>query len=110
MAKNKQYVLTLSGVAQRLSSVFANPEVGGPDDWALRTFTLQGGESNANPVYQGDEDVTTALWSIRIPAAVTGVPAAPLIIGEHETGPLKLSSYYVIGTADETLHIGVIPF
>ena len=106
----RQYVLTLSGVQQRLNAVLANTEVGGIDDIAARTITFQGGESNANAVFIGDSEVTAALWAWRIPAPVGGVPAAPLYHGEHESGPIKLSNFYVIGTADETLHIGVIPY
>ena len=110
MARWDQFVLTLDGTAQSLSSVLADPADTRAQDIALRTITLQGGPSNANPIFQGNENVTAALYSIRIPAASAGVPGAPLILGEHEVGVMRLSDFFVIGTDGETLHIGTVPY
>ena len=106
----RQFVLTLDGTAQRLSDVLPDPAIASRDNVALRVISLQPGPSNANPVFIGDENVTTALWAWRSPAPTGGNPPAPLILGEFESGPIKLSNFYVRGTDGETLHIGTIPF
>ncbi len=110
MAQWDQFVLTLDGNAQQLSSVLADPTDTRAQDIGLRTLTLQGGESNANAIFLGNESVTAALYWIRLPAASAGVPGAPLILGEHEAGPMRLSDWFVIGTDGETLHIGTVPY
>lgn len=106
----RQYVLTLDGTSQRLLEPLTDPTVISDENVALRVISLQAGPSNANPVFIGDVNVTAALWAWRLPAASGGDSPAPLILGEFESGPIKLSNFYARGTNGETLHIGIIPF
>ena len=107
----QHHVLTLSGVAERLSDLLADPAVGGRDDLPLRTISLQPRGANANPIYVGATNVVSATdYGVRLEPGATGVPPAPFILGEHEAGPLRLSNFYVIGTATQHLHILTVPF
>ena len=108
----QHHVLTLSGAAERLSDVLTDPSVSGRDDVPLRTISLQPRGANANPIYVGATSVVSATdYGIRLEPGATGVPPAPFILGEHDVGgPLKLSNFYVIGTAAQHLHILTVPY
>jgi hypothetical protein len=107
----QHHVLTLSGAAERLSDLLADPAVGGRDDVPLRTISLQPRGANANPIYVGATSVVSATdYGVRLEPGATGVPPAPWILGEHEVGPLRLSNFYVIGTAAQHLHILTVPY
>lgn len=103
----RHYVLTLSGSAQRLSSVLPNLE---PDnDKFLQTLSLQPGGGNANPVYVGAAGVSDSDYGVYLAAAAATVPPAPWLASDafKATGT-KLSDWYVIGTASQKLHILVV--
>jgi hypothetical protein len=103
------YSLTLNGSAQRLSSVLANTQVGGPDDVAIRQLTLQGHHANTARVFIGDDSsVSVTDYGFYCPIP-TGSPV-PVILGPFETGPMRLSNFWVIGTNAEVLKIGIVPF
>ncbi len=108
----EHHVLTLSGAVQRLSDVLTDTEISGRDDVPLRTISLQPRGANANPIYVGATAVTSATdFGVRLEPGATGVPPAPFILGEHDVGgPLRLSHFYVIGTATQHLHILTVPF
>jgi hypothetical protein len=106
----RQYVLPLDGTVQRLSDVLAFPDLSSRENVALRLLSLQPGPSNLNEIFVGDVNVTTALWTWRLPVPTASVPPAPLILGGFEIGPATLADFYVLGTYGETLHIGIIPF
>lgn len=104
-------VLTLTGAPQRLSTALADPTVGGPDDRPCRQVTFQAMGANGNPIYIGG-DVTVAVnnHALRINAGTQGVPDPPIILGGFDSGPLKLSDFWVLGTGNQVLCIGMIPF
>lgn len=103
--------LTLNAAAQRLSSVYSNPDPSQGDNICLRGVMFQGDGANAGAIFVGSSNlVSSSVYAFRIPAAVAGVPAAPIIIGDFEGGPFRLSDFWVIGTNAEKLHIGTIPF
>lgn len=105
----KSYSLTLSGAAQRLSSVFTNTAVGGPDDVSCRQIFLQGHHANTARIFVGDSDqVSATVYGTYLPIP-TGSPL-PVSIGPFETGPVKLSSIWVFGTLNEVLKISIVPF
>jgi len=101
------YVLTLTGVAQRLSSVLANTTIGNPEDSPVYSLSIQPGAANANAAYVGDADVSAVSYAVRLEPAVAGTPPAPFMI--ESRGGVKPSDLWVIGTADEILHIGIVP-
>lgn len=104
----KQYVLALTGVVQRLSSVLSDPTVGGPGDIPLHLITFQGLKANTNDIFVGDNGaITSASHAFRVDATDT---APALVVGPFEAGPIKLSDFYVLGTNGETLVVGAVPF
>jgi hypothetical protein len=100
------YVLTLTGSAQLLSSVLAADVLEVP----VGQLMLQADSANAAVVGVGFSNaVTAASCAATIPAAVAGVPAAPLLLGPFRPSQLFLSQIWVIGTNGQKLRIGVIP-
>lgn len=113
----RHYNLTLDGGIQRLSSVLADTEVGGADDEALRVIQLQMQGDSSDPLFVGGAPkvgttvtLTSTDHGFRLEPGSAGVPAAPYLLGEFETGPIRLSDIYVLGTAAEVLHITVLGF
>jgi hypothetical protein len=109
------YSLTLNGSAQRLSDVLPatnNPggKVGGPDDVAIRQLLLQGHHANTARIFVGkDENTSVTVYGFYLPIP-SGSPL-PVVIGPFsESGPVRLSQFWVIGTNAEVLKIGIIPF
>lgn len=73
--------------------------------YTFRTISFQGDPANANPIYVGGENATvsSSSWGWLIPAAVAGVASPPLI---YDIGPpAKLTDFFVLGTANQILHI-----
>lgn len=104
----RDYTLTLTGVAQRLSSVLTNTERGGPQDEAYRIIMLQPDKANTNDVFVGaSSSVSSSVYGIRLDATDT---LPPVELGHYDTGPIKLSDLWVFGTNNEKLHIFGIPF
>lgn len=107
MAANRviDYTLTLSGVAQPLSSVLANPAIGGPDDEPRVSLFLQPDGGNGNPVFVGGSSaVSSTLFGVRLAIGAAGVPPDALKL-EPAMSPIRLSDIWVIGTAAQKLHI-----
>ena len=104
------FALTLSGVAQRLYSVLANTEVGGPNDLPCRQIILAADPANTAVVYVGGSSAVSATshaFSLD-PTAATALDKQS--IGPFEAGPVKLSDFWALGTANERLMIGIVPF
>lgn len=107
MAANRviDYTLTLTGAAQQLSSVLADPTVGGPNDEPLESLLLQPDGGNGNPIFVGGSSaVSSTLFGVRLAIGTGGVPPDPLKL-EPTMGPLRLSDLWVIGTATQKLHL-----
>lgn len=103
------YSLTLNGSAQRLSSVLSDTTVGGKDDISIRQLILQGHHANTARVFVGDDaSVSGTDYGFYLPIP-TDSPL-PVSVGPFETGPVRLSNFWVIGTNNEVLKIGIIPF
>lgn len=104
----RHYTLTLNGAAQRLSTVLGNTEVGGPQDEAFRMISFQAGKANTNDIFIGaTSSVSSSDYGVRLDPTDTQPND---ILGHFDTGPYKLSDFYVIGTNAEKLHILAIPF
>jgi len=100
------YNLTVAAVAVRLSDVFGDGVgvVNAAHDLPMRQIILQA--VTADIEIGGDATVTTSVYGFKLPSTA---PAAPLVLGPFETGPVKLSQLYAIST-NATLHITAIPF
>jgi hypothetical protein len=95
----RHHNLTLTGSAQQLSSIVGslpNP---------IRTLSIQPDGANGNPVYLGGPGVSSSDYGVRMEAGATGVPPAPLVLGEFGSGWVRLEELYVFGTAAQSIHL-----
>lgn len=109
---NKHYVLALDGTAQQISSVLAS----GPNK-RRSTVWMQPRVSNLNPVFLGtDNTITSTNYGVRLPAPSAGDPPPPFNPGEFDgspekyRSPIRMSDFWVKGTAGEFLHLLVVDF
>lgn len=103
------YSLTLSGVAQRLSSVLAVPTVGGEQDFACLQVLLAADPANAAAVYIGSSSSVSST-SHAFSLDPTQASQNPVSLGPFQMGCVKLSEIWVIGAANERIMIGLIAF
>lgn len=100
----RQYNLTITAVAQRLSAAIpTDPNRGGTRDEACREIWI----SATTDCFLGDAAVTTSVYGKKIFADAAGTPLYKL--GPFDAGPVKLSDLYVVGTSG-TLNLITIPF
>lgn len=106
----RDYTLTLTGVAQRLSSVLSDTTPGGTRDEACRQIIVAQDPTNTHAIYFGSTaSVTSSAYGFSLdPTEATAKDRE--IIGPFDTGPVKLSEIWVIGTANDKLHLFVVPF
>lgn len=106
----RHYALTLTGVAQRLSTVLTNTEVGGPQDVACRQIILAADPANTAVVYiGGSSSVSSTSHAFSLdPTQATAKDRET--IGPFDAGPVKLSEVWAIGTADQRLMIGIVEY
>ncbi len=105
----RHYALTLSGVAQRVSSVLTNTEAGGPQDVACRQIIFSADPANGNVLYIGGVGVSDTSHAFALdPTQATAKDRES--IGPFEAGPVKLSEFWVLGTATQRLMIGIVEY
>lgn len=104
----KHYTLTLTGSAQRLSSVLADPTVGGPQDYACRQVILCADPANTAVVYIGGGNPAVSSTSHAFSLDPTQASQNPVSIGPAADVAVKLSEIWAIGTANERLMIGIL--
>lgn len=102
----KSFTLAVAAAATRLSDAYGDGAgvVNPANDIPYRQLTLQAETADAKI---GDATLTSANYGNLI--AFTA-PAAPLVLGPFETGPVKLSQLYALGGGTGKLHILGIPF
>jgi hypothetical protein len=102
----KSFTLTVAAVATRLSDVYGDGTsvVNPANDIPYRQLVLQAETADAKI---GDSTLTTANYGNLITSTA---PAAPLVLGPFESGPIKLSQLFAIGGGTGKLHILGIPF
>lgn len=102
----KDYTLTLSGAAQCLTEVLpaANQKVGDANDLPCRLISFQhDSDQGAAAIYVGSTNAVSATaYGFRIDPTST---APPIIMGHFDNAPYKLSSFWVLGTKGQKLHI-----
>lgn len=108
----KHYTLTLTGAAQALSDVLAEPVRDQDKHKPLRGLSLQPDPANTGPVYVGAAGVSATDYGVRLPAPVSSEPSAPWQppVDAGAQGVHTLGGIYVIGTENEKLHLLVVPF
>lgn len=105
----RHYTVTLTATATPLLTLIsASFAVGGPRDEAFRFLSVQAGKANTNDAFLGGSTLTTSDYGVRVDAGDTAPPID--IIGHYDSGPVKLSEIYAVGTAGEKLHVFGIPF
>ena len=104
----RHYSLTLTGVAQRLSSVLTNSQVGGEEDVACAQIILSADPANTAVIYVGStSSVSSTSHAFSLdPTQATAVDKVS--IGPFSVGPVKLSEIWALGTNNERLMIGVV--
>jgi hypothetical protein len=99
----------LSGSAQSLLALLfgAGEPVGGENDVPCNLLMLQADDGNSNEIRVGvGTGLSATDWGLWINAPATSVPDRPLVIGPFDRGgPIKLSEVFVLGTANEDLHV-----
>lgn len=100
----KAFQLTTTAARQRLSDVYGGAAgvIDAKTDIPYRQILLQ---AQTADVAVGDVTVTTTIYGVLVP--FTGAPV--ITIGPFDTGPVKLSDLYAIGTTG-VLHITGIPY
>lgn len=101
---SRSYQLTITAAAQRLSEALTDKTVGGPEDVAYRQLELT---ASVDCFMGSTAALTTSAYGRKLFAAAAGTQS--VVIGPFESGPVKLSDLYVIGTSG-TLNIFGIPF
>ena len=105
----RHYNLTLTGVAQRLSSVLTDTNPGGANDEAIRELHLSADPGNAAAVYVGAAS-TVSSASHGFSLDPTQASQLPVKLGPYDAGAVKLSELWVLGTNTEKLHLLLIPY
>jgi hypothetical protein len=104
----KHYTLTLSGAAQNIATALGLSDSEKTLPYLQLIFSAD--PANANPVYVGDDaDVSSTDHGFSLdPTQATAVDKVS--VGPFPCGALKLSEFYVIGTANQRLMIAGVPF
>src|SRR3990172_719180 len=104
----RSYQLTLTGAAQRLSDALGDGVgvVNPVNNFALRLIMFQGLKANTNDIFVGhNSSVSSTIHGFRVDATDS---AQPIIIGGFDEGPIKLSDFWVLGTANEVLVVAAV--
>lgn len=106
--------LTLNGSVQKLSDGIPTPDPNlttgdalAVKNVACRQILLQAAGGNGNPIFIGGDvggTLTSTNYGLRIAAAVTGVPDRPLLLDSFDSGSLRPSDVFVLGTSTEILY------
>ena len=109
----RQFTLTLNGAAQRLSRVYASgaadAQPSATDDIPYRQILFAADPANTAVVYIGSAS-TVLSTAHAFSLDPTQASQFPVSLGPFEAGPLKLSDFWVLGTNNERLMIGGVPF
>jgi len=105
----RHYNLLLTGAVQRLTSLFTAPVVGSREDLPFRQLIFSADPANGAAIYVGAAAAVTAT-DHGFSLDPTQASQQPVAVGPFESGAVKLSDFYVLGTNNERLHILGIPF
>lgn len=105
MIRHQKIAITAS--AQRLNDVVGI--TANSDDDRIRWVQFQPAGANGNPVFLGGAGVTTAEFGFCLPAGSGGIPSAPYFQPEGPQSVGRLSDWYFIGTASQSLHVTWMP-
>lgn len=110
----RQYALVCNAAppAKRLSDVYGDGTgvVNARNDIPYRQLIFQADPANGGPVYIGDNDLT-APDNAAFVLQPTVDKLAAISLGPFETGPMKLSDFYAVGSGGTPrLLISGVPF
>lgn len=98
--------LAFTGTAISLDQALPTDQSpGGTQDFGFREILLSCDTANC---FIGDSKVTTTKYGVEVFVATNATP--PVYLGPFDSGPIKLSSLYVVGSGSGNLHIIGIPF
>lgn len=106
----RDFTLTLTGSAQRLSTLLSNAEVGGSLDESYVQLILAADPANAAAIFVGASSaVSSTLYGFALdPTQATAKDRES--IGPFIDGKVRLSDIWVIGTNNEKLHVFGVPY
>jgi hypothetical protein len=96
----RDFTLTITAAAQKLSAALANTERGGPQDESYRELSIT---CETDCFLGSSSSLTTSTYGIKVLAAAT----LPVKIGPFDAGPVKLSDIWVIGTSGKLHVLGI---
>lgn len=106
--------LTLSGAAQRLSQVYPsganNAQPSAQEDLPYRQVILQADPANGAVVYLGGDSTVSATSHGASLDPTQATAQDRVSLGPFDTGPVKLSDLWVLGTASQRLMVLAVPF
>lgn len=108
MAAFRHFALTLTGAAQRLSSVLTPTTPGGEADAGCRQILLAADPTNTAVVYIGSATLSATSHGFSLDP--TQASQGPVSIGPFDSGPVRLSELYALGTNNERLMIAIVEF
>jgi len=101
MADLTGLTVTLTGSAQNLATLLAAVLPAGSP--LVRAVGIQAAEANTTTVFVGGSGVTGVTNAVAIIPTGQGIT-----LSGGDTNSIDLSSIYVIGTADHTLHVSLL--
>ena len=96
----RDFTLTITAAAQKLSTALANTERGGPQDESYRQLIIT---TETDCFLGSSSSLTTSNYGYKVVSAQT----LPVVIGPFDAGPVKLSDLWVIGTSGKLHILGV---
>lgn len=107
----RHFVLTLTGVAQRLSDVYGDGVgvVLAGSNIPYRQVIFSADPANGSAIYVG-ADNTVSSTDHAFSLDPTQASQKPFSLGPFDTGPVKLSDLWVVGANNERLMLGGVPF
>lgn len=109
----KAYQLTLAATPKQLSEVFGVGSDPATNAFTLanipfRQLTFQLLTSATGSAFIGESSaMTTSVYGFRVDPADT---APPILLGPFDSGPMKLSDFWALGSAGEVLLISGITY
>lgn len=99
-------VITLTGGVTPNQLALPSVDIAVP----LREIAIQADPANAGVMYIGGPNVTSTNYGVIVPIPVSSIPSAPFVLGEFDDGSVSLGAFYVLGTANDKVHILVLPY
>lgn len=110
----KQYTVTATAVAPLAASpaskVIDTTSTTNPGHIQIQSITFRAKAGNTGPVYIGNSDVTNSPTNALGVLYSTATASDGWTDGPFQTGSQYADAYFVVGTANDTVFIEVVPY